>query len=102
MGDVTAADGSFTLDDLPPGELTIRVERPDYRAAETRVSIAGGELVKRSFEIHPMARIQGRLIDQVSDEPLPYKMVLLKRDGANPGPLRQHDRESRVSSKSRA
>jgi len=41
MAGVTDENGSYTFDDLLTGDLTVRVERKNYRGTETKISITG-------------------------------------------------------------
>ena len=40
----SGATGGFQFDDVPPGDYTVRAERPGYRPREARVRIRPGEV----------------------------------------------------------
>ena len=46
---LTGADGRYRIDDIAPGEYTLRVERLGYEEATRRVVIAGAQTVQADF-----------------------------------------------------
>ncbi len=81
MADITKEDGSFTLEDLPAGELRVRVERRDYRSTMAKVSVIDGAMTRRSFEIRPMASVDVRVADRETGEQLPARFSLNREGG---------------------
>jgi hypothetical protein len=64
--DVTGADGSFRLPDLPAGDLKIHIAAAGYRALDATVHLSDDEHVSSFFAMHPMARVTGRIVDKES------------------------------------
>ena len=77
--DVTAADGSFTLQDLAAGDVKLRLAIAGYRALDTSVKISDGDHLSCYFELHPMARIKGKVIDKDTGEPVSRQVTLTTR-----------------------
>ncbi len=58
--ELTDNSGTFSLHNLPASDTKLRVGLDGYRNAEISVPLAPGDLLKRDFELHPLARITGR------------------------------------------
>jgi hypothetical protein len=74
--DLTNDDGTYVLHDLPPGEVKLKAALTGYRPVETTVQIAGGDLLKRDFELHQMARIAGKVFDSDTGQPVAPMVTL--------------------------
>lgn len=72
----TGADGSYTITQPGAGEVHVGVEAAGCRPQEATARIAEGGLVKLDFDLHPMARLTGRIIDKDTGEPI-QRFVLL-------------------------
>ncbi len=79
--DVSAADGSFTLSDLPVGEVRLRLALAGYRTLETSVKTSDGEHQNGYLELHPMARITGKVVDKDTGEPVSRQVALIEKGG---------------------
>jgi hypothetical protein len=79
-GVLTSDDGTYTLPDLPAGEVKLQIVVAGYRDIETNMQLAGGDLLKRDFELRPMARITGKVLDRDSGQPIARTVRLM-----NPG-----------------
>jgi TonB family protein len=49
----SAADGSWTLPDLPPGEYTVKVEADGFRGVELREDVSAGEIAELTYRMSP-------------------------------------------------
>jgi hypothetical protein len=78
--DVTASDGTFSLQDLPVGEVKLRIAIAGYRALDTSVKISDGDRLTCYFELHPMARITGKVVDKATGEPVAREVALFDRE----------------------
>jgi hypothetical protein len=77
--DVSAADGSFTLFDLPAGEVKLHLVAAGYRPLDTSVKVSDGDHLSSYFELHPMAHITGKVIDKDTGEPISRQVALVQR-----------------------
>jgi hypothetical protein len=84
--ETTGADGSFTMKDLPQGDVKLRVALRGYRTVEATISLAAGDLLKRDFEIQRMARVTGRITDQQASGPMKQQVVRLTAVDWKPRP----------------
>ncbi len=64
-GFVTAADGTFTLRDLPPGVVTVRAEHPLYVRAESEARVVrAAETAPLEITLHTGGTIDGRALTE--------------------------------------
>lgn len=78
--DITNADGSFTLYELPAGQVKFHVSAVGYRALDTTLKISDGERKATLFALNPMARIKGQVVDKVTGQPI-VRSVLISNHG---------------------
>ena len=73
VGALTGVDGSYTLEDVPAGKIRMTVnldgykfiiDGPDRPNANSGFPLAVGETATRNFEMHPLGRIYGKLVDR--------------------------------------
>ena len=64
----TGADGSYTLEDVPPGSYTVTASAPAYLSAGARFDVREGEVVHRDFIL------PGRLLSPLLAPYDPYPM----------------------------
>ncbi len=76
MGSLTGVDGSYTLEDVPAGPVRMTINLDGYKMIYERsddsaqFQIAAGDAVTRNFEMHPLGRIYGKLVDRDTGEPI--------------------------------
>ena len=76
VGSLTSADGSYTLDDVPAGAIRMTVNLDGHQVVDERsnpsaaFSLAAGDTVRRDFEMHPLGRIYGKLVDRDTGAPI--------------------------------
>ena len=78
--DVTAADGSFTLYEVPAGEVNLHIAAVGYRSLDASLKISDGEHKATFFELHPMARVTGKVVDKVTGQPI-VRSILIENQG---------------------
>jgi hypothetical protein len=76
---VTDAAGTFEIDNLPPGQYSLKVEHQEYPQWQSpSIAIKAGEQTPPMIlELVPFAAVSGRVLDQDSD-PLPACSVHLQ------------------------
>jgi hypothetical protein len=57
LGATTGADGSFVLERVPAGTLTVRVRLLGYRAVERAIRIPAGDTVRVDITLEPEAHV---------------------------------------------
>ncbi|MES1261841.1 MAG: carboxypeptidase regulatory-like domain-containing protein, partial [Acidobacteriota bacterium] len=84
--DLTDDDGSYTVKEVPPGDIPLRIGVEGYRLIEATepVHVEPGGILKRDFELHPMARLSGKIVDRDTGEPL-ARRVLIRQKSTLPG-----------------
>ncbi|MBK8978470.1 MAG: carboxypeptidase regulatory-like domain-containing protein [Planctomycetes bacterium] len=79
--ELRSADGTFTLDGLPPGSVRVQVRADGYRDpdSQTVVLLAGAESEVLSFALAPGAIARGRVVDAATGTPVPDALVTAYR-----------------------
>jgi hypothetical protein len=104
VGSLTGVDGSYTLEDVSAGPVRMTINLDGYKMIHersdesARFQIAAGDAVTRNFEMHPLGRIYGKLVDRdtgetikghtvsaVSKEHVPGHIFLIPRTGEQDG-----------------
>lgn len=85
----TGIDGSYALEDLPAGSVRINLNRDGYRMVAVdspmdpnpgaAFELAPGDAVTRSFEMHPLARMHGKVVDRDTGDPIEGRKVVAQR-----------------------
>jgi hypothetical protein len=76
VGSLTGVDGAYTLEDVPAGLARMTINLDGYKMIHERsdesaqFQIASGDAVTRNFEMHPLGRIYGKLVDRDTGEPI--------------------------------
>jgi Carboxypeptidase regulatory-like domain len=78
---VTGEDGGYSIAHPGAGEMQLRVEAKGYRSFETKALIAEGSFVKLDVELHPMARLKGKIVNEDSGKPVFGFLNLDKQGG---------------------
>jgi hypothetical protein len=91
VGALTAVDGAYALENVPPGAVRMLINLDGYRLIDERTqasaafSIAAGDAVRRDFEMHPLGRIFGTLLDRDTGRPIEGRPVFAVRKEYYPG-----------------
>ena len=78
-GDISDADGHYGLTGLPAGDVGLTVESDGYRRLQTSATVAQGGSLKVDLELHPLARLTGRIVDHDTREPIAIRVRLERR-----------------------
>jgi hypothetical protein len=84
-GDLTDAEGHYSLNGVPAGELKLRIESSGYRRLDTGSSLAQGDSLKLDFELRPLARVTGKIVDKDTGDPITRRVLLEQKDGFGGG-----------------
>jgi Carboxypeptidase regulatory-like domain len=84
-GDLSDAEGHYSLNGVPAGELMLRIESNGYRRLDIGSSLAQGDSLKLDFELRPLARLSGKVVDKDSGEPITRRVRLEQKDGVGGG-----------------
>lgn len=55
IGGLTGADGRYRLEQVPEGQVTVRVQMIGYETAEQTVTVSSGQAAEASFQLQPEA-----------------------------------------------
>jgi hypothetical protein len=103
VGALTGVDGIYTLEDVPAGfiRMTINLDGykliadgPDRPDRNSGFPLAAGDTINRSFEMHPLGRIYGRLVDRETGKPIADHTVSAIRKEFQLGQTYQLERAS--------
>jgi hypothetical protein len=76
VGSLTGVDGAYTLEDVPAGPVRMTVNLDGYRTIDPnseqslQFPLAAGDAIRRDFELHPLGRIYGTLVDRDTGKPI--------------------------------
>ncbi len=88
---VTAFDGSYLMEDVPPGTVRLNFDLEGYQRttgdpdSAAQFTLAPGDAVTRNFEMHPLGRIYGKLVDRETGVPIDGHTVTAVRKEYLPG-----------------
>jgi hypothetical protein len=91
VGVLTAFDGSYTLENVPLGDVRMTINLEGYklisddRDANAGFRMVAGNTITRNFAMHPLGRIYGRLTDRDSGKPIDGLTVSAGRREYVPG-----------------
>lgn len=74
-------DGKWQLANLPPGKFEVTVEATEGNAKTEVELAAGAEVTDVELVLTPRVRLQGRLVDAVTGEPIPGLKVSVSAGG---------------------
>ena len=73
----TGDDGSYTLaTPVTAGEVHVRVAATGYMPLQATARLDAGGFVKLDIDLHPLARITGKLVDKETGEPIMASLLL--------------------------
>jgi hypothetical protein len=78
---VTGDDGSYSIAHPGSGEVQFHVEGKGYRSMETKARIPEGGFLKLDVELHPMARIKGKVVEQDTGKPVSGLLFMHRKEG---------------------
>ncbi len=91
VGALSGPDGSYTLENVPPGEVSMLLNLEGYHmlvdppGRGESFHIAAGETLRRDFALHPQARIYGKLMDRDTGEEIGEHTVVSLMKESRPG-----------------
>ncbi len=87
--EIRSDDGTFQLDDVPPGTWSVVVDAKGYQPARAGNVVVeeGGTVPDVEVKLSPGSTLKGRALDSVSGSPVPNATVTHSTAGAGGGPL---------------
>jgi hypothetical protein len=84
-GQLQFAGAAFELDDVAPGQVSLRVKTSDGRVGSAQVALAAGESRGADVVLSPAATVMGRAVDAVTGAPVTRGRVLVDDQGGARG-----------------